>query len=471
MRNWLNRFSRGGEATEAGSRKWFVRRQWLVMATVGMAIILIEVADHSRLHEIHGHRGLLQDAELIREVIMFGLGIPLIGGLLLSMLSRTLFEREQAEKLIDRQRIFSEGLLDAADWKERAGRIVRFPVEFTSAVRSALTLFDQNDQHISLATAWAAGGAASPVVDFEPDYRRCRDCYEMMNGAESVLTCPEVGIVRAERRYCLPLSRGGSLLGVLTFDLPSEEPLGPWQRHTLVDAGPVISQAVEVIRLESAVATGAEAAARERRRIARNLHDTLAQNVSYLRLKLDELNADAPLQEIAAVKQEIERMSRVADEAYAQVRQTLLSFREGDARELAPAIRDLVEKVRARGQVEVEVEIEGETPALAPMARHNVLNICREALSNVEKHAARSNVRLTLTADPDRVEIEISDDGPGFDPEAVCWDQCYGIGIMYERARAAGGTLSVNSGVGRGTRVTLSIPVTGVGAGPAAEEG
>jgi len=423
------------------------------MGIIGLAIVLIEIVDHYGMHQTHGG-DLLADVELYREIVMYGIGLPVIGGLLLSFLSRTLFERERALQVIDYQRTFSEELLDATGWEERATRIARFPAEVASAVRSALMLFDWDQQRVALAASWSVDGGPPPRIASELQGETCRRCRENRDAGESVRRCPHDAAA-----YCLPLSRSGSLLGVLTFDLPPEQALNRWHRQVVDDAAPAISQAIEVMRLESSLSASADAVVAERRRIARNLHDTLAQNITYLRLKLDQLSGDAPLQGIAVLQQEIERMRQVADESYAQVRQTLLAFREQDQQELLPAIRELLQAVSARTGRAVEVTVDGEQRSLTPVVRHNAVNICREALNNIEKHAPGSNAGIGLTWYPDRLEIRIKDDGPGFDTDTVDWDHCYGTAIMYERAQAIGGSLSIESAAGKGTAITLSIPV------------
>lgn len=454
MSSWVQASGRQEEETVAQRRRWFLRRQWLVMAIIGLAIVLIEIVDHSRMHQAHGGAGLLADVELYREILMYGIGLPVIGGLLLSFLSRTLFERERALQVIDRQRTFGEELIDATCWEERAARIARFPVEVASAVQSNLTLFDLDQQGIALATSWPVDDGPLRQTAFKPELETCWHCSAAPDAAGSIRRCPQ-----DEGAYCLPLDRAGSLLGVLTFDLPPGQALDHWYRQTLHDATPAISQAIEVMHLESLLSSSADAVEVERRRIARNLHDTLAQNITYLRLKLDQLSEDASLREIAALQQEIHRMHDVADEAYAQVRQTLLTLRERNQLELLPTIRELAQSVSARTGRDVEVGMNGEPLSLTPVVRHNALNVCREALNNVEKHASGSNASVGLTWYPDRLEIQINDDGPGFDPGTINWDHCYGIGFMYERAQAIGGSLSVHSAAGKGTQVTLSIPV------------
>ena len=87
-----------------------------------------------------------------------------------------------------------------------------------------------------------------------------------------------------------------------------------------------------------------------------------------------------------------------------------------------------------------------------------LLRVVQEALTNTRRHAGAKNVQVGLKVGVDRVLVEISDDGSGFDPEAP-----HGVGLrsMRERSRAMGGTLEVDSEPGRGTRVQLSIPASG----------
>jgi len=92
-----------------------------------------------------------------------------------------------------------------------------------------------------------------------------------------------------------------------------------------------------------------------------------------------------------------------------------------------------------------------------PMATEvMLLRVCQEALANVRKHAAAHSARVLLDYDPDAVRLEVSDDGAGFDPAAVSGG--YGLRGMRTRVTEAGGTLTVDSAPGAGTRVSATVP-------------
>ena len=113
--------------------------------------------------------------------------------------------------------------------------------------------------------------------------------------------------------------------------------------------------------------------------------------------------------------------------------------------------------------IPVEVQVNGDfgEEALEPEARVELLSIIQEALTNVGKHAGADRVRVSLAIREQRVRLVIEDNGCGFDLEQVVirGGNCFGLGVMRERAAAAGGNLEVHSAPGGGTSIVASIPV------------
>ena len=101
------------------------------------------------------------------------------------------------------------------------------------------------------------------------------------------------------------------------------------------------------------------------------------------------------------------------------------------------------------------------TPSMTPLAELQLLRILQEALSNVRKHARAKSARVELAQVDGRVSAAVQDDGRGFDPEAMHREGFprFGLAIMRERAQSIGGELSVESAPGRGTRVSIEVPV------------
>lgn len=199
------------------------------------------------------------------------------------------------------------------------------------------------------------------------------------------------------------------------------------------------------------------AVSRERVRLARDLHDTLAHSLTALAVQLEALRtvqAHDPAQ-----------AQRVADDALALARQGLEESRRAiqalradpvDTLGLVGAVRGLLQGLQARAAVVVELAVAGEESDLTTEEAAVLYRIAEEALANIERHAAAQRVMVRLAFGQDRTDLEITDDGVGFDLALVSDDR-YGLTGMRERAALIGATLEVASAPGQGSRVVCSL--------------
>ena len=201
----------------------------------------------------------------------------------------------------------------------------------------------------------------------------------------------------------------------------------------------------------------ASAAIEERARLAREVHDGLAQDLWYAKLKqgrLMQIAAEAGEARLLAVE-----VSDAIDSALAEARQAVMALRpqlEGGS--LVDVIERYVEDFGDRFGVKAEFEGDGTPPTLPPRAQAEVLRILQEALNNVRKHADATAVRVRLMARPGLVRLEVADNGRGFEPGQVGSDR-FGLESMRERAALIGGRLAVDSTPHDGARITVELPV------------
>jgi signal transduction histidine kinase len=210
------------------------------------------------------------------------------------------------------------------------------------------------------------------------------------------------------------------------------------------------------------------AATVERERIARELHDSLAQALGYVRLRGaaardalargDTAGADAALAEIGDV----------VGETYGEVREAILGLRHGsDGRErsLADALGEYVARYREQSGVDVTLEIgPGVREArLAPAIEIQLVRIVQEALANVRKHArtTRAHLRLDVVVGQGgpRLRAVVADEGRGFNLDTGTVGAHFGLAIMRERAEGVGGAFEIETAPGRGTRVVVTVPL------------
>jgi signal transduction histidine kinase len=220
-------------------------------------------------------------------------------------------------------------------------------------------------------------------------------------------------------------------------------------------AGAVIANAQKVRAMH-------ESARAERERIAAHLHDNAAQNLSLLKLKLEQLEAAVGGQIDASAGRQLAEAKTISQAILAEVRGAF-----GDLRPVAPANEDLVtalatcvEAFRETAQLPVEFSITG-LGSLPSATQTQALHIVREALVNVKRHARAQMARVSLVCTAESIAITIQDDGIGFDLTQAGTDSLHlGTTIMRERASRSGGVLLIETQPGRGTRVTVQYPLS-----------
>jgi signal transduction histidine kinase len=192
-----------------------------------------------------------------------------------------------------------------------------------------------------------------------------------------------------------------------------------------------------------------------RRRLARDLHDEIGSNLAAI-ARLSELGAVQPTTTDSADWQEV---NRIAQESMDGMREVLwlAGAREEAGPDLASHLRRLVERLLGGLIVRWGAPLETLPAAWSPAARREVFLFIKEALTNIVRHAQASAVDLTLVADERELRLEIRDDGKGFDSAATSGGM--GMTSMRERARTIGGHLTITAALGKGTRITLTVPI------------
>jgi two-component system nitrate/nitrite sensor histidine kinase NarX len=260
-----------------------------------------------------------------------------------------------------------------------------------------------------------------------------------------------------------PLWSSGELLGDLWVARSPDPPFTERDRRYLFTLAGIAAMAIAATRIRKQERQGAILA--ERDRIARELHDSLAQVLGSTHLRLRHLLAGTELEGRPAVASELEELADVAEEAYRDVREAILGLREASRpRGFFEALQAYVEKysVQSGVQVVLETSTAGQ-PSLTMSGEIQVLRVIQEALTNVRKHARASTARVrVMDAAPAGVMIAIEDDGRGFDPGEmrVHRDGGYGLQTMRERMELAGGSLRVESSPNHGTRVIAMVPAS-----------
>lgn len=200
--------------------------------------------------------------------------------------------------------------------------------------------------------------------------------------------------------------------------------------------------------------------AEERASFARDIHDTLAQDFSAIELHLRRvatvLEPDSPASPALALAQQ------ATAEGLAQARRFIAS-EPGHRQEASVlgAIRHVADRAQADsgGRTAIEVRSIGGEPVLSAALSTEILRMTQSALSNVARHAAAATASVVLTWEPDRVLLDITDDGRGFDPDLPEAVGGFGLAALRARVRDLGGTIGVESEPGEGTAIAISLPL------------
>lgn len=296
----------------------------------------------------------------------------------------------------------------------------------------------------------------------------CLDTYRAgdLGGAAnvSVITCTRLKELVNDTdglRYhsSVPLYAHGKRLGILNVASADWRELSPDDLRLLYTIGDLLSIAVERARLFARSAR--YGASEERNRLAREIHDTLAQGLSAITLQLEtadaliEAGAD-PTRIRRTVQQALALTRTNLDEARRSVLDLRAALLEG--RTLAEALPDLLSTLTAGHNLQTHYQVTGADRPLPPRLEAGLYRIAQEAITNVIQHAQAENLTISLIGTPDYITLSVEDDGRGFEPDQVPKGR-FGLIGLNERAHLLGGTLQLCSGPDAGTHIEVTVPM------------
>ncbi len=345
-------------------------------------------------------------------------------------------------------------LTGRAELRDLLDLITRHARELLEAERSVACLADpRTDGHgydwanrLAMADDGRTCLLAHPAAEGGPEHRNPA-CPMQLDG-------PQANVL--ER----PMRGADGFLGELCVMRTNGVPFSNRDRDLLGALADMAAIAVGTARLREAEQQYAIVA--ERDRIARELHDSLAQVLGVIHLRLRSLEPevrDVPGNGIAT---EIGDLAEIADEAYKDVREAILGLRESitSANGLEGALGEYLRKYSRQTGIRTSLRCDGEARrALTPRSEVQLLRVVQEALTNVRKHAGAKHAAVSLIADDGLVTLAVMDDGSGFDPGRLeeALDHGFGLASMRERVEQIGGTLAVHTAPGMGTRVVVEL--------------
>jgi two-component system nitrate/nitrite sensor histidine kinase NarX len=336
-------------------------------------------------------------------------------------------------------------------------------VRLAGAHAGAVRVVSDDGERLELVSAF---GLSPAFVDAEQAVERhCGHCGAAADG-EPVLWSSDVHACAARRGaaafgdgrdhlLAVALQHRGRVLGVYNLFFAHAEEPAPQVQAILKSIGELLGLALNNARLE-AEHLQAELA-QERQQIAAEVHDSLAQGLAFVKLRLPLLEDALRAHDEARALQYCSELRRTVSEAHTELRGIIGHLRAPvDPQGLAHALQASAERFRREGGVALQVDNALPTLQLAPAQEAQVARVVQEALTNIARHAQARHAWLQLApAVEGGVEIVVDDDGIGPAGAAQAAGAHYGVQIMRERARRIGGRLDIEARRGGGTRVRL----------------
>jgi two-component system, NarL family, nitrate/nitrite sensor histidine kinase NarX len=268
----------------------------------------------------------------------------------------------------------------------------------------------------------------------------------------------------------VPVKFKGKTLGVYTLFMDLERAVPPEMSQMLHLSGELLGLALENARLTQENLRAS--LMNERQMMANEIHDSLAQTLHFIKMRIAALDEAIRQGDEARPAKYAAEIGEAVDTAYTSLRQLLTHFRNRmDPQGLVHALQETAEKFHSRTGIVLDFANSAPDLDLAPDQEVQVFHIVQEALTNIGKHSRARHARLTLDRRNGQYEITVEDDGAGLHgrPPGTAGSlresrniDSFGINVMRERARHLGGSVEIESLAGRGTRLRLQFPATGL---------
>ncbi len=277
--------------------------------------------------------------------------------------------------------------------------------------------------------------------------------------------CAKVGY---ESVVSVPIRLQHRLLGEFNLFFRSTVLLNTDETELLDSLASHLASSLEGLRAD---ALDREAAvAEERALLARNLHDSIAQSLAFLKIQVQLLRTAVQKGQAPQIDGALDELDVGLRESIGDVRELLVHFRtRTNTDDIEQALQETLQKFQSQAGLPARMQVHGHGLPLPSDVQVQVLHVLQEALSNVRKHAGATQVDLEV-AKGEHWRFTVRDNGAGFDTERYPGESHVGLNIMRERAGRIGAVLNIVSVAGEGTAVTLTLPPhPEVGGGPSAK--
>lgn len=377
---------------------------------------------------------------------------------------------EAKTRRIEAQRMRLEALYEVSAFLAQAGSIDELARGFAQRVRTLMKADagavrwsdDASERYLMLASdcfpqemleeerSLLAGACACGSLQSESRTR----VIPILNHEEMPLRhCAKVGY---QSVVSVPIRLQQRLLGEFNLFFRSAVALSAEETELLDALASHLASALESLR---AAALAREAAvAEERALLARELHDSIAQSLVFLKIQVQLLRSASQKGQATQMNQALDELDTGLRESISDVRELLVHFRtRTNTDDIEQALQETLQKFRHQTGLQAHLTVHGDGLPLPADVQVQVLHVLQEALSNVRKHAGATQVDLEVVKG-ERWRFSVRDNGVGFDAGQGRGPSHVGMKIMHERASGIGAEVSVVSEAGQGTTTTLTLP-------------
>ena len=335
------------------------------------------------------------------------------------------------------------------------GSVVGHAHDLMGSDEAVLCLNEQTSRSVQF--AGTLGGPASfgdgPVCITSEDGLRSN-----VHGHD--VPCPLRSSPEWMTNMAIPILGPTAKLGELWIGRRSETPFTELDRTFLVALSGLAAIAITSVRMRESGRQRAVLA--ERERIAREMHDSLAQVLGVTHLRLRALDTRKEVKDNPAIEVELADLADICEEAYRDVREAILGLSASSrgAQGLLDILKTFLVKYSKQCGIETSLESDLDHElSLSPRCEVQVIRVIQEALTNVRKHSGAKSAVVRITESASTTTFVVEDDGNGFDPGSSLTDRDgFGMFTMRERMVLLNGSLTIDSAPGRGTRVIAGVP-------------
>jgi two-component system, NarL family, sensor histidine kinase DegS len=285
----------------------------------------------------------------------------------------------------------------------------------------------------------------------EMGFRRCQPDPEVKASLLSSGEC-----------YCLPIKNDRDLLALIRFELQPGKRLSQEQKTVFESINDEMALAIKGSQDRKVLSDLriVEASLQERRNVSHYLHDSLGQNLAFMRLKLSQLLAEKKSISTATVQNDLVHMLDVAEDSYEIVRGTLETMVPQTTPSLTNLLHEYARKVARHAHFHLSFDVDGEPCETLTNIQREVFYVFREVFNNIERHSKATQVGVCLSWSHCELQIDIQDNGIGFDTQAIDPSKHFGYRIIQERITGVMGRVSIETALQSGTRVTINVPLS-----------